>query len=206
MIRILLIISVLLAAQFSLSAQQTPRPSRPDTTQRGGWVYREVVGGDTLYNAVMRVYNIFGKRTYKSDAERKELMRYRLRAQKVYKYAIQAIELYESSMEETQDMSRRKKRRYLRDRKDEFKGAFEEELKNLSRDQGYMLIKMIERQTGKTCYDIIQDTRGTLTASYWNSASKLWGYDLKEGYIKGKDPLLDEVLLDYDFGQAIWKY
>ena len=38
------------------------------------------------------------------------------------------------------------------------------------------------------------------TATYWNALGKLWGYDLKEGYVPGNDLLLDDVLLDYDFG------
>jgi hypothetical protein len=209
MLRNLLIIICLVGiSTLQLTAQRPANntPRRDTSTQQGGWVYREVIDGDTIYSAVMRVYNIKDKRVFKSDAERTELMRYKIRAQKVYKYAVQAIEVYETSMEEVEDMNRRERRKHLKKKKTEFKGAFEEELKNLSKEQGYMLIKMIERQLGKPCYDIIKDTRGTMTAAYWHNASKIWGYDLKEGYIKGKDPLLDEVLLDYDFGQAIWKY
>ena len=73
-------------------------------------------------------------------------------------------------------------------------------MKNLSKTEGKVLIKMIESQLDKPFYDIIKSTRGTVTAAYWNTLGKLNGYDLKQGYEVGEDPLLDDVLLDYDFG------
>jgi hypothetical protein len=73
-------------------------------------------------------------------------------------------------------------------------------MKNLTKTQGMVLIKMIEKQLGKPFYEIISETRGGFTATYWNALGKFYGYDLKAGYKTGADPLLDEVFLDYDFG------
>ncbi len=36
-----------------------------------------------------------------------------------------------------------------------------------------------------------------MTAGYWNTMSKFWGYDLKRGYMEGDDPILDAVLEDF---------
>lgn len=88
----------------------------------------------------------------------------------------------------------------------DLKSDFEDKLKNLTKTQGYVLVEMIERQTGKSFHEIIKETRGGATALYWNQLSKLYGYDLKDAYAVGKDPLLDEVLIEYDFGEAIYKY
>jgi hypothetical protein len=52
-------------------------------------------------------------------------------------------------------------------------------------------------------YEVIRTTRGTATAAYWNTMGKIWGYDLKQGYRHGDDPLLDEVFIDYDFGNPL---
>ncbi|MEZ4894831.1 MAG: DUF4294 domain-containing protein [Saprospiraceae bacterium] len=121
-------------------------------------------------------------------------------ARRVYAYALQAISLYEQIEEETQDMNRRKRKRYIKHEHKELKEDMTETMKNLSKTEGKVLIKMIESQLDKPFYDIIKSTRGTVTAAYWNTLGKLNGYDLKQGYEVGEDPLLDDVLLDYDFG------
>jgi Domain of unknown function (DUF4294) len=189
-----------------LWGQTTPSVRRDTSTQQGGWVYREIVNGDTLYLSTMRVFQVSDRRVFKNDAEREQLRRYRRYARKVYPYALQAIELYNEFKADTEDMNRRERRRYKRGKKKEFKTDFEDELKKLYRQEGYVLIKMIERQIGKDCHGIVAETQGSVKAAYWHNLSKIWGYDLKEGYQVGKDPLLDEVLLDYDFGEAIWRY
>ncbi|MEZ4919694.1 MAG: DUF4294 domain-containing protein [Saprospiraceae bacterium] len=63
---------------------------------------------------------------------------------------------------------------------------------------------MIERELDKPFYSVIKETRGGVTAAYWNGLGKMWGYDLKTPYTKGADPLLDEILIDYDFGHPDW--
>ena len=86
------------------------------------------------------------------------------------------------------------------------KGDLTEQMKKLTRTEGKVLIKMIERQLDKNFYDVIRETRGGFTATYWHQMGKIWDYDLKDGYRLGADGLLDEVLLDYDFGEAVWRY
>jgi hypothetical protein len=73
-------------------------------------------------------------------------------------------------------------------------------MKQLSKTQGKVLIKMIEKELNKPFYEIVRDTRGGFTALYWHNLGKLYGYDLKEGYKPGAEPMLDEIFLDYDFG------
>jgi hypothetical protein len=182
-------------------------PTRRDTSKSpSAWLTREIVDGDTTYLAVLYEVRVKDARIYKDLAERDRLRRYRRYAANVYPYAVQAVELRNETLEATSDMNRRQERRYMRKQKKVFKEDFEDKLKNLYKTEGYILIKMIERNTGRTCYDIIKEARGPVVATYWNSMGKVWGYDLKEGYKYGADPLLDEVLLDYDFGESYWKY
>ena len=103
-------------------------------------------------------------------------------------------------------MSRWQRRRYMRHEHQEVKEDLTETLKNFTRTEGHVLIKMIEQELRQPFYVVIQGTRGSTTAAYWNAMGKLWGYDLKEGYRTGTDTLLDEVLLDYDFGDTSWMY
>lgn len=204
---IFLFSALLMVFMGSLNAQKLNYPKATDTTSmQGGWVRREIIDGDTFYLSTLRTVKVSSIRQYKDRTERDRLARYRRYAANVYPYAVQAIELYEEMEESKEDLSKRQYRKYARKQKKVFKEDFEDRLKQLYKTEGMILIKMIERQTGKPCYEIVKDARGSITAVYWQNLSKLWGFDLKHGYVVGEDPLLDEVLLDYDFGEAIWKY
>ena len=57
-----------------------------------------------------------------------------------------------------------------------------------------MLQKMIERETNTPLHSSIKELRGGFTAGYWSTFSRMFGYNLKEGYIEGEDTILDAVL------------
>lgn len=176
-------------------------PARTDTLSvTGAWARMEIEGKDTTFAMSLRPVRIVSPRKFKDRDEQNLYYRYKYAARTVYPYAIQAIALYDEVTQQTQDMSKRQRRRFIRHEHKELKEDFTEQMKNLSRTQGMVLIKMIEKQVGKPFYQVISETRGGFTATYWNTLGKLYGYDLKEGYKVGADPLLDETFLDYDFG------
>lgn len=177
-----------------------------DSLPQGAWARMEVENGDTTFVMSLRLHRVSSKRQFKDFAEQRQYYLYYRAAKRVYPYAVQAIDMYEDIRLETQDMSKGKRRRYIRREHKELKEDMTEQMKKLSRTEGKVLIKMIERQLDKSFYDVIRDTRGGFTATYWNQMGKIWDYDLKDGYRLGADGLLDEVLLDYDFGEAVWRY
>lgn len=185
-----------------LSAQQPA-----DTLARiGAWARMEVENGDTIFVMSLRPVRISGRWKFNDLQQQRQYYLYTRAARKVYPYALQAIDLYREIEEETQDMSKRKRKRYIRREHKELKEDLKEQMKNLTKTEGKVLIKMIERQLDKPFYSVIRETRGGATATYWNTLGKMWGYDLKEGYLYGSDPLLDAVFIDYDFGEAVWRY
>jgi hypothetical protein len=197
----------IIACLYSLlSAAQDQKPLT-DTlaSPSGSWALVEIIGTDTTYLLSLPPVRIKGPRKFKDREEQNLYYRYSRAAAKVYPYAVRAVEMYEDIQEETAGMSKRKRRKHIRHEHKELKEDFTQEMKNLSKTQGKVLIKMIERQIGKPFYEVIASTRGSSTAVYWNTMGKLWGYDLKNGYHKGEDPFLDEIFIDYDFGAAIWR-
>ena len=198
----ILCITCMLGSQTA-HAQTEPRDT---SVQPGGWSLIEIVNGDTLYVMSLRQVSIFGRRVFADTQERTKYYLYKRSAKLVYPYALDAIKLYEELQEETADMSRRKKKKHIKRTQKDLQDDFKDKLKNLTKTQGYILVEMIERQTGKPFYEVIKETRGGATATYWNELGKLYGYHLKDGYAVGKDQLLDEVLIEYDFGDAIYKY
>lgn len=205
--RLIVLLALALSAPSFAQTAVRPASPAPDTLSKGGaWARMEVENGDTTFVMSLWTVRIAQKRSFKGQDEQRQYYRYVRACRKVYPYALQAIQLYREIQEETQDMGKGKRRRFIRREHKELKEDFKEQMKNLSKTEGKVLIKMIERQIDKSFYQLITETRGGTTASYWNTLGKFWGYDLKEGYQLGAEPLLDDALLDYDFGEALYKY
>ena len=71
-------------------------------------------------------------------------------------------------------------------------------LKNLTKTQGLILTKMIERQLDKPFYGIVKELKGGFSAFMWNEVGKMNGYKLKNKYEKGQDKIMDAVLEEFD--------
>jgi hypothetical protein len=178
--------------------------ARQDTMPRqGAWATLEIINGDSTFLMSLAPARIVSKRQFKDLEEQKQFRRYMWAAKRVYPYALQAVALYEDMEEETDGMNRRQRKRHIKHEHKELKEDMTDRMKNLSKTEGKVLVKMIERELNMPFYEVIRTTRGTATAAYWNTMGKIWGYDLKQGYRHGDDPLLDEVFIDYDFGNPL---
>jgi hypothetical protein len=165
--------------------------------QRISFVY-EIKNNDTLL--VGNIPDVVVKETphFKTHEEYSTYLRYKRYAEKVYPYAVQAVKAYTELQAETQNMGFFERRRHIKDKQHELKSKFEDPLINLSKGQGRVLIKMIERKIKKPMYNIIDDSKGSFTAVYWNVLGNVNGYKLKEGYKEGNDRILDLVIDDYN--------
>ena len=200
----ILYLLLLLGSSRANAQQGTPPLSADTTAPKGAWARLEVENGDSTFIMALRLVKVAARRKFKNFAEQRQYYLYLRAARKVYPYALQAISLYEEVEANTKDMNKRQRRRYLRKEQKELKEDFKSRMKKLSRTEGKVLIKMVEKEVGKPFFHIMKETRGGLTATYWHNLGKIWGYNLKEGYSPGADTLLDEIFLDYDFGRPDW--
>jgi len=172
-----------------------------DTTivHQDGRVMRiRITGSDTIVVATIPEVVIKAPPVFSNDEEYRQYMRYRRYAMDVLPYAIESIKLYRQYQAETKDLREGKARKYAKTIQKDVKGEFTDPLKNLSRTQGKILVKMIERHLNTPTYDILKDVRGSFNAMKWQTVGKLYGYDLKEGYIRGQDRILDMILDDFE--------
>lgn len=154
--------------------------------------------GDSLLYCQLREIEISAPRIFASADDYKRYERYQRLAAAVVPYAVEAVKTYRELEAETRYGSNRERKKYINDLNDKLNGKFKEQLKNLSRTQGFLLIKMIEREIHMPFYDLVKDVKGGMYAMGWNEFSKFYGYNLKEGYERGKDPILDSILDKYD--------
>lgn len=161
--------------------------------------------GDTLILAQLDDVMVSSFRRFDSKEDYNRYRRYRRYAIKVYPYAVEAIKIFRELEQNTQDMKRKHAKRYAKDLHKELKEEFTDPLKSLTKTQGKILVKMIEKELDTPMYFLIKDLRGGVTATYWNTASKFFGHKLKEGYVPGDDPILDAVLNDLDISHDLSK-
>jgi hypothetical protein len=71
----------------------------------------------------------------------------------------------------------------------------------MTRTQGRVLIKLIDRQTEYTAFEIIKEFRGGFVATFWQGIGKLFGHDLKTEYgIEDEDQILEQIVVYYEAG------
>ena len=159
--------------------------------------------GDTLIMETLDDISITSLRKFKNAQDYAKYMKFKRYAALVYPYAKEAIKIFKETELATQEMNRRKRKKHIKKLQNDLKVEFEEPLRKLTKLQGKILIKMIERELDKNMFDLIKSLRGSITAFYWHNASKLYSYDLKEGYEEGKYEILDAVLQDFDVSYRI---
>lgn len=172
-----------------------------DTTivHHDGRVMRvRIAGNDTVVVATIPEVTVKAPRVFANDEEYRQYMRYRRYATQVLPYAIESIKLYRRYEQETAGLKRGKARKHARGMQKEVKEDFTDPLKDLTRTQGKILVKMIERHLDTSMYEVLKSVRGTFTATKWQTVGKLYGYDLKDGYTVGEDKVLDLILSDFE--------
>ena len=67
--------------------------------------------------------------------------------------------------------------------------------------QGKLLIKLIDRETDQTSYELVKELRGGFRAFFWQSIARLFGANLKDTYDKeGEDMMVEELIRLYEAG------
>lgn len=78
--------------------------------------------------------------------------------------------------------SKKERRAYIKTREKELKAQFGDPLSNLSVYQGKILMKLINRQTGNNCYEIVKEYRGGLTARFYQTVAFFVGGNMKQDW------------------------
>lgn len=174
-----------------------------------GYVYRQTDGkylvsaiilpnGDTLIYMQLREFEVKSPKNFANADDYKRWERYRRLAPTVIPYAVEAVRTYREIGVATRDMSNRDRKRYIKQLENKMEDQLKKSLTNLSKTQGFLLIEMIEKELHMPFYDLVKDVKGSFSAFYWNEFGKIYSYQLKEGYERGKDPILDAILDQHD--------
>lgn len=163
----------------------------------------EIVDGDTLFFDVLNPSKVTSFRKMKGREWRRY---YRLvwNFSKTYPYALVARKLIEKTDAELEenDFSRRKREKYINAIQKELFTAFEQPMRGMTVSQGQLLMKLIDREVGKSSFSIIKDYKNGIAAGFWQGIAKLFGSDLKKHYDPlGDDRDVEELVQKWDSGE-----
>jgi len=197
-------IIVYLIILISVQGWSQSSPSKTEKSEVEGTAVLAIISdGDTIYIADLDMYTITSLEKFEDDEEYKRYLLYRRHAVKVYPYAREAIKIFREMEEDTKGVSKRKRKRHVKDLQKQLEEEFEEPLKKLSRTQGQIMVKMIEKELNTPMYSLLKDLKGGFSATYWSTFSRFYGYRLKHGYERGEDRVLDAVLDDFDISYRV---
>ena len=95
--------------------------------------------------------------------------------------------------------SESEKKDYIKSKEKELKKQFSDPLEKMSVYQGMILMKLINRQTGNNCYDIIKEYRGSFSARVWQTVAFLFGSSLKQPYdAQGDDHNIELIVQEVE--------
>jgi hypothetical protein len=97
-----------------------------------------------------------------------------------YPYARTAGYLMNDINARIAQMNKKEKKKYIKSREKELKDQFADPLSQLSVYQGKILMKLINRQTGNNCYEIVKEYRGGVTARFYQTVAFFFGSSLKQ--------------------------
>ena len=163
-----------------------------DTIMTGAILYE----GDTIpFRALADIY-IWGGTPAQYARMMEKWNRLRNAVYVTYPYAVAAgriINDINAHLAYITDEGERK--RYIKSREKELKQQFGNKLEQLSVYQGKILMKLINRQTGNNCYDIIKEYKGGITARVWQTVAFFFGSNLKQPYdAPGDDKAIESIV------------
>lgn len=124
---------------------------------------------------------------------------------KVYPYARVTAELLREYERDLANMDSEKDRHlYTKLAEAELRAEFEEEVKGLTMSQGRVLVKLIDRETGHTGYQLVRELRGSFQAWMWQGVARMFGHDLKDEYdAEGDDLLVEAIVHRIESGELV---
>lgn len=170
---------------------------------QGYLVNARIVDGDTLPHINLRQVIIIPPRIFKNERDRRRYRKLIRNLKKALPYARMAGEIFREINDELPKFTTDKERKkYVKKMDKKLKKQFEGELRNLTISQGRLLIKLIDRETDNTTFQVIKQLKGSFSAFMWQSIARIFGSNLKTEYDAAfEDKYIEEIIIQIDNGQ-----
>ncbi len=188
---------VLFFCTGNITGQEKIEPFSEHNVVRG-----KVVDGDTIYMAHIDEVYIFPRR-YNNWWQMRRYYRLVYNVKKAYPWAkLAGKRLKEINDHLVRLPTEKARKKYIKKMEEELMEEFEDDLKKLTITQGRILIKLIDRETGDTSYELVKELKGSFPAFFWQAVAHIFGSNLKATYdARGEDRIIEEIIIMIENGQ-----
>lgn len=207
MLKYILLLGVILMAGLYLNAQKT------DTTRKLAFKSPELGPNDTITVYLTQLENgewvptsalpdvdVKTKMPRKVRREKEKYDRLRNAVYVTYPYAISASRVFTEINQQLKTVTTDADRhRIIKSKEKELKKEFGDKITQLSVYQGRVLMKLIYRETGIHCYDILKEYKGGANARFWQTIAFFFGGNLKQTYRpQGEDAQMERFVKEVE--------
>ncbi len=163
----------------------------------------QVSHGDTFFLARMHDIYVYPPMVFKNKRQERFYWRTVRDVKKTLPYAkLLAKEMEYADKELAKLPDKKSQRKWWKQYEKQLFKKYEQDFRHMTASQGQMLMKLMDRESDRTSYEIIQQYRGTFSANFWQFVAKLFKNDLKEGYdAADKDRIVERVINLVEAGQ-----
>jgi CRISPR/Cas system-associated endonuclease Cas1 len=163
----------------------------------------QIINGDTVYLAFIREIYVFPKLVFKNKQQERFYWKTVRDVKKTLPYAKMITQDMAYADAELAKLTTDKERRqWWRKFERQLFKKYEKDFRGMYASQGRMLMKLMDRESNKTSYELIRQYRGKAAADFWQFVAKLFKNDLKEGYDGAdKDRIVERVITLVEAGQ-----
>lgn len=155
-----------------------------------------VYNGDTIEAKTLENIYFYSRLTETQMSNQAKYNRLRNAVYVTYPYARRAGIIMNDINARLESIPRKDDRRkYIHSREKELKKEFTTPLTNLSVYQGKILMKLINRETGNNCYEIIKEYKGGFNARLYQTVAFFFNSNLKQPYNAATDDAVIEKLV-----------
>ncbi|MDR0824019.1 MAG: DUF4294 domain-containing protein [Prevotella sp.] len=193
--------SLSLSLVFFISARSQEKPK---TYIDMAAIYK----GDTIAVMNLKPVYVFAPLKFKNEKQRQEYSKLVRDVRIAYPYANKItaaiIETYEYMQTLPTDKERDK---YMNDVQKFMMDEYKPKMKRLTKNQGKILIKLVDRQSNISSYNIVKALMGSFKAGVYNAFAGLFGNSLKTEYdTEGKDAAIEAIVIQLEQGTLDYYY
>ncbi len=163
-----------------------------------------VLEGDTIYGTWLPYVTVYGGEATTRKGKRviRERNKLRRNVYKVYPYVITTAQMLDDMDSVYQRWGdSRAYDKFTKAKEKELVEKYKPVVKNMTYSQGKIIVLLINRESGRPCYDVIKELRGGMQAVVWQGVAKLFDNNLKRTYEpRGRDRTIEDIVQDIKAG------
>lgn len=198
----LIIMGILLGGGLRVSAEKvdiSTLPQNPVVKVKAYTSYYRFIDeyGDTVRMTIIRDVYVYPPLKFKNKKQEEFYWRTVRDVRKTLPYAKLAFSTLCETYEYIQTIPNQKQReQHLKQLEKDIFEQYKPVVKNMTKGQGKILLKLINRETDQSSYSIVKAFLGTFRAGFWQTFGRFFGMNMKSGFKPDKneeDAIIDRI-------------